>query len=74
MLWGVVPDALLSVPAKWPITQSWPSPRGRGCGSQEEARCELIEADMFASLPFRADVCILKRVVHDWPDRRRSRY
>ncbi len=31
-------------------------------------RCEVIEVDMFASLPFRADVCILKRVVHDWPD------
>jgi hypothetical protein len=35
--WGVVPDVLLSVPAKWPITQSWPSPWGKGVGSEEEA-------------------------------------
>ena len=31
-------------------------------------RCDVISVDMFEDLPFKADACILKRVIHDWSD------
>jgi O-methyltransferase domain len=31
-------------------------------------RCEVVAVDMFDEIPVRADACILKRVIHDWPD------
>lgn len=32
------------------------------------ARCELVPADMFQSVPFGGDAYILKRILHDWND------
>jgi hypothetical protein len=31
-------------------------------------RCEVITIDMFTRIPFSANACILKRVIHDWSD------
>lgn len=31
-------------------------------------RCTLLAGDFFGSLPVRADVCLLMRVLHDWND------
>jgi SAM-dependent methyltransferase len=31
-------------------------------------RCEVVAIDMFDTIPFKADACVLKRVIHDWPD------
>ena len=31
-------------------------------------RCEVVAIDMFDTIPIQADACILKRVIHDWPD------
>jgi hypothetical protein len=33
-------------------------------------RTELITGDFFEAVPLNADVYILKRVIHDWPDER----
>ena len=34
------------------------------------ARCEVIAGSMFESVPAGADVYILSRIIHDWPDER----
>lgn len=31
-------------------------------------RCELMEGDFFDSVPAPADVCLLKSIIHDWPN------
>ncbi len=31
-------------------------------------RCELVEGSFFDSVPGPADACLLKSVIHDWPD------
>ena len=42
----------------------------RGYLGQSECsdRCEVLAIDMFDEIPIQADACILKRVIHDWPD------
>ena len=34
------------------------------------ARCELIEGSFFDQVPGAADACLLKSIIHDWPDDR----
>lgn len=33
-----------------------------------DARCSLVAGDFFAEVPGGADICILKKVLHDWDD------
>jgi hypothetical protein len=33
-------------------------------------RCTLVDGDFFAGVPSGADVYLLKKVIHDWPDER----
>jgi hypothetical protein len=37
------------------------------------ARCELVDADMFESVPAGGDAYILKRIIHDWGDTEATR-
>jgi len=31
-------------------------------------RCTFASGDMFSSVPVGADACIMKHIIHDWPD------
>jgi SAM-dependent methyltransferase len=42
-------------------------------GSSVEARCELVGADMFQSVPAGGDAYVLKRIIHDWSDAEAAR-
>jgi hypothetical protein len=44
--------------------------RNRMADAQLQSRCSLLEGDFFTDLLPKADIYILKNVLHDWDDRR----
>jgi hypothetical protein len=44
--------------------------RPRLAGTDVAGRCEFVAGDFFSPIPVRADVVLMKRIIHDWDDER----